>query len=94
MNKSNDYLTDCHSLFLNFEEKYNSNVYTGIARFYYDAFQISIIYDNQIRASVFAERIYKSKIICEDKDSPQIRKMKILIEEISEFRDYDKIENC
>ena len=47
-----------------------------IARLYYDAFQISITHSDQARASVFAQRAYESRVICEGQDNPETQKMK------------------
>lgn len=59
-----------------------------IARLYYDAFQISITPGDQARASVFAKRGHKSRVICEGKDSPKTRKVKNLMERSAGHRNF------
>ncbi len=60
-----------------------------IARFYYDAFQISITHGDQARASVFAERGYTSRVIYEGKDSPETRKVKNLMRRPAGHRNFE-----
>jgi hypothetical protein len=52
--------------------------YAGIlnARVCYDAFQICIAHGDQARASVFAERSYEARVVCEGEDSPETQRMK------------------
>jgi hypothetical protein len=54
--------------------------YAGIlkTRAYYDAFQICIAHGDQARASVFAERSYQARVLCEGEDSPEAARMKSL----------------
>ncbi len=63
MERPDDCLADCHSLLQVLEEEFHRGA--SIARLYYDAFQMSITHGDQARASVFAERGYKSRVICE-----------------------------
>ncbi|PTB34877.1 hypothetical protein M441DRAFT_74731 [Trichoderma asperellum CBS 433.97] len=49
-----------------------------IARLYYDAFHIIIAHGDQARASMFAERAYKARVICEGEDSPETLRVKSL----------------
>jgi hypothetical protein len=65
MDKPNECIADCHSLLLFLEEEYKGSAYAGIARLYYDAFHISITHGDQARASAFAAKGYKSRVICE-----------------------------
>lgn len=62
------------------EEEYHVGAGASIARLYYDAFQISITHGDQARASVFAGRAHKSRVIREGEDSPETRKVKKLME--------------
>ncbi len=80
INRPDDCLADCHSLLQVLEEEYHSGAGASIARLYYDAFQICITHGDQARASVFAGRGYKSRVICEGEDSPETRKVKNLME--------------
>ncbi len=80
MKRPDDCLAGYHSLLQVFEEEYNGDAGALIARLYYDAFQISITHGDQARASRFAERGYKLRVICEGEDSPETRKMKNLME--------------
>ncbi|KUJ17999.1 uncharacterized protein LY89DRAFT_696453 [Mollisia scopiformis] len=49
-----------------------------VARLYYDAFQISIAHGDQARASIFADRAYQARVICEGEDSPETLRVKSL----------------
>ena len=88
MNEPDNCLADCHSLLQVLEEEYHGGAHALIARLYYDAFQISITHGDQARASVFAQRGYKSRVICEGEDSPETRKVKILIENPAGHRNF------
>ena len=80
MNKPDDCLADCHRLRQVLEEEFNGSAGVLFARLYYDAFQISITHGDQARASVFAERGYQSRVICEGEDSPETQEIKNLME--------------
>lgn len=71
-------LGDCHSLLQLLNEEYDGCAGALSARLYYDAFQISIAHGDQARASVFAERAYKVRVICEGEDSPETQRAKSL----------------
>jgi hypothetical protein len=88
INRPDDCLTDCHSLLQVLEEEYAGGASALIARLYYDSFQISITHGDQARASVFAQRGYKSRVICEGEDSPETRKMKNLMENPAGHRNF------
>jgi len=79
MNRPGECLADCYSLLHILDEEYEGSAFALKARLYYDAFQISISHSDQARALVFAERGYKSRIICEGEDSPETQKMKGLM---------------
>lgn len=88
MDRPDDCLADCHSLLQVFEEEYHRGAGASITRLYYDAFQISITHSDQARASVFAERGHKSGVICEGEDSPETRKVKDLMENTADHRNF------
>ena len=88
MNRPDESLADCHSLLQLLEEEYRGDADASIARLYYDAFQISITHGDQARASVFAGRAYKSRVICEGEDSPETRKVKNLIDNPAGHRNF------
>ncbi|KAK0609069.1 SET domain-containing protein 5 [Lasiodiplodia hormozganensis] len=69
-------LNNCHLLLQALEEEYDGCASVLGARLYYDAFQVSITHGDQARASVFAERAYKFRVIGEGEDSPETQKMK------------------
>ncbi|KAF1811002.1 hypothetical protein P152DRAFT_73632 [Eremomyces bilateralis CBS 781.70] len=71
-------LSDCHSLLQVFQEEYDGYAGALIARLYYDAFQVGIAHGDQARASVFAERAYEARVICEGEDSPETQRVKSL----------------
>ena len=78
LNKPDDCLADCYLLHQIVKDEYKGNVGVLDARLYYDAFQISITHGDQARASVFAERGYQSRVMCEGEDSPETIRMKRL----------------
>ena len=80
INRPDDCLADCHSLLQVLDQEYSGGAAALIARLYYDAFQISITHGDQARGRLFAERGYKSRVICEGEDSPETQKMKKLME--------------
>ena len=88
MNKPEDCLTDCHRLLQILEEEYHHGAGAHVARLYYDAFQISITHGDQARASIFAERAYKSRIVCEGEDSPETRRAKDLMDNPAGHRNF------
>jgi hypothetical protein len=88
INKPDNCLADCHSLLQVLKEEYHGGAGALIARLYYDAFQISITHGDQARASVFAQRGHKSRVICEGEDSPETRKVKNLIENPTRHRNF------
>lgn len=87
-NRPDDCLADCHSLLQLLNEEYDGGAVSAIARLYYDAFQISITHGDQARASVFAERAYKSRAICEGEDSSATQKVKKLAEDPAGHRNF------
>lgn len=88
MSKPDDCLADCRCLLQVLEEEYNGGAGALLARLYYDAFQISISHSDQARASVFAERGYRSRVICEGEDSPETQNIKKLIENPAAHRNF------
>ena len=71
-------LVDCHTLLQVLMEEYNGYARGHSARPYYDAFQVSVAHGDQARASLFAERAYEARVICEGEDSPVTQKAKSL----------------
>ncbi|KAL8387084.1 hypothetical protein RB595_010169 [Gaeumannomyces hyphopodioides] len=72
-------LADCALLEQVLREEFEGKPDTGtLARLYYDAFQIVIAHGDQARASVFASRGYKARVICEGKDSPATKQLEAL----------------
>lgn len=78
MNAPHESLWDCFSLLRALEQEFDGHAGAPIARLYYDAFQISIAHGDQARASVFAERAYKVRVVCEGEDSPETLRVKTL----------------
>ena len=78
MNNPQESLRDCFSLFQVLDQEFDGCAGALFARLYYDAFQISIAHGDQARASLFAERAYKARVICEGRDSPETLKVKSL----------------
>ncbi|KAF2804535.1 SET domain-containing protein [Mytilinidion resinicola] len=81
-------LGDCHSLLQVLEEEYGGCATASSARLYYDAFQVSITHGDQARASVFAERAYKARVVCEGEDSPETQRVKSLALKPSEHSSF------
>ncbi|KAF2007393.1 hypothetical protein P154DRAFT_118721 [Amniculicola lignicola CBS 123094] len=71
-------LRDCYSLLQVLEQEFHGGTIPLIAQLYYDAFQISIAHRDQAQASIFAERAYKARVICEGEDSPKTQRIKSL----------------
>ena len=88
MKSPEESLADCHSLLQVLEEEYKGSAGVLIARLYYDAFQISISHGDQARASAFAERGFKSRVICEGEDSPETQRVKSLKENPAGHRSF------
>ena len=88
MTRPDDCLADCHSLLQVLDEEHHRDVGAWIPRLYYDTFQISITHGDQARASVFAERAYKSRVICEGEDSPATQKVKELMKNPAGHRNF------
>ncbi|KAF1837749.1 SET domain-containing protein [Decorospora gaudefroyi] len=63
-------LADCQEMLRLLDEEYDGGSSPPDARLYYDAFQIAITHSDQARASVFGERMYKARVVCEGEDSP------------------------
>lgn len=78
MNSPRESLRDCYLLLQVLEQEFDGGAGALIARLYYDAFQISIAHRDQARASIFAERAYKARVICEGEDSPETLRVKSL----------------
>ena len=81
-------LADCHSLLQVLEEEYKDGAGVLMARVYYDAFQISITHGDQARASAFAEKGYRSRVMCEGEDSPETQQIKSLMENPAKHRNF------
>jgi hypothetical protein len=88
MNKPDDCRAECYLLLQVLKEEYEGDPGALIARFCYDAFQISITHGDQARAILFAERGFQSRVMCEGEDSPETRKIKNLIENQSRHRNF------
>ncbi|KAL3426788.1 set domain-containing protein 5 [Phlyctema vagabunda] len=78
MRSPQESLRDCHSLIQVLDLEFDGCASALVARLYYDAFQISIAHGDQARASTFAERAYKARVICEGEDSPATLRAKAL----------------
>lgn len=65
-------------LFHILEQEFDGYAGVLVARLYYDAFQICIAHKDQIRASMFADKAFKVRLIYEGDDSPETSRMKSL----------------
>ncbi|TGO82514.1 hypothetical protein BPOR_0815g00040 [Botrytis porri] len=64
-------LRDCYSLIQVLDQEFDGCAL--LASLYYDVFQTSIAHRDQARVSIFAERAYKARVICEGEDRPETR---------------------
>lgn len=78
MSDPHESLRNCYSLLQALDQEFGGCARASNARLYYDAFQISIAHGDQARASIFAERAQKARVICEGEDSPETSKVKSL----------------
>ncbi|KAF1981467.1 SET domain-containing protein [Aulographum hederae CBS 113979] len=76
--RPSDTLLNCRELLQALDEEYNGHTGALDARAYYDAFQVCAAHGDQARASVFAERSYQARVICEGEESPETQRMKAL----------------
>lgn len=89
MNRPHDSLAGCQHLLRLIEEEYDGSESLSIAHLYYDAFQISITHGDQARASIFAKRAYDSRVTCEGEDSPETQRMKKLMADPTQHRNFE-----
>ncbi|KAG5982535.1 hypothetical protein E4U55_001755 [Claviceps digitariae] len=78
MNQPSDSLGACHSLLQLLDAEYPGFATALHARMYYDAFQICISHGDQARASIFAEKSYKIRVLCQGKESPETNSVRFL----------------
>ncbi|CAG9988739.1 unnamed protein product [Clonostachys byssicola] len=71
-------LKDCHSLLQVLKAEYGAYPGALAARLYYDAFQISIAHGDKTRASIFAEKSYQARLMCEGNETPEVKRVKML----------------
>jgi hypothetical protein len=79
----------CYRLLKILKDEYKDSAVALVAQLYYDAFQISITHGDQARASIFAERGYQTRLICEGEDSPATQIIKNLMENPTEHRSFE-----
>ena len=89
MSRSDDCLTDYHFLLQVLKKEYHHDAGALIARLYYDAFQISIIYGDQAQVSVFVEREHKLRVICEGENNLEMWKVKNLMKNSAGYRNFE-----
>ncbi|KAF2870234.1 hypothetical protein BDV95DRAFT_496735 [Massariosphaeria phaeospora] len=77
MSNPQEALAACHKLLIVVnEELWDGGSTPLLARLYYDAVQITITHGDQARASVFAQRAYEARVVCDGEDSPETERMK------------------
>ncbi|EPE24556.1 SET [Glarea lozoyensis ATCC 20868] len=81
-------LKACFLMLQLLEAEFKGNAVTLIGRVYYDAFQICIIHGDQARASIFAQRATKYRVICEGEDSPETINIKSLMKTPTQHASY------
>ncbi|KAF5251272.1 hypothetical protein FANTH_3564 [Fusarium anthophilum] len=72
-------LKSCLSLLYTLEEEYGACSVQHSARVYYYAFQICIAHGDVDRATTFAERSYRAKVICGGEDNVETLRLKTLV---------------
>lgn len=80
MRMPNTSLADCRLLLDILTSEHGDSGLPLIARLHYTAFQICIAHGDQARATIFAQRAYEARVLCEGEDSPLTGKMKRLME--------------
>jgi hypothetical protein len=78
VNAPEDSLRECQTLLSLLKTEYQGYPGALVARLYYDAFQISVAHGDQARASVFAQRSYEARLICEGNDTPEAKRAQAL----------------
>ncbi|CAJ0540950.1 Ff.00g078060.m01.CDS01 [Fusarium sp. VM40] len=73
-------LSNCRSLLQVLKEEFENCTTILVARANYDAFQIAVVHGDEARGSVFAERAYQIRLLCEGGDSPDTERMQQLAE--------------
>ena len=58
----------------------------GIARAYYDAYQIAVHFSDERRAKVYAQMAWEARCVAEGEASPTAMKMKRAVEERRDFQ--------
>ncbi|CAH0019797.1 unnamed protein product [Clonostachys rhizophaga] len=81
-------LKDCHSLLQLLKAEYRGYPGALAARLYYDASQISIAHGDKARASIFAEKSYEARLMCEGGETPEAKKVKMLATNPSNHRSF------
>ncbi|KAF2668075.1 SET domain-containing protein [Microthyrium microscopicum] len=74
--KRTECLKACKDMVQLLEEEFSDAAVVLNARVYYDAFQVSVANCDEARASIFAQKAYEARVICEGEDSPETQKMK------------------
>ena len=85
-NRPEESLRDCHSLLQILKQELDGCPGILAARMYYDALQVAIAHGDQARASVFADRAHKFRVLGEGEDSPEARTMHNLARKPSKHR--------
>jgi hypothetical protein len=88
VNEPEEALADCRRLLRVLDEEFKGGAGALVGRLYYDAFQICITHGDQARASIFAERGYRARVLCEGEDSPETQNIKKLMEKPSGHRNF------
>jgi hypothetical protein len=78
MSSPHESLRDCYSMLQVLKQEFERSACAMFPRLYYDPFQISIAHGDQARASIFAERAHKARVICDGDDSPETLRVKSL----------------
>lgn len=73
-----DCLRDCYSMLQLLREEFNGYIGTLGARVYYEAFKICVAHGDEARGSVFAERAYILRRVCDGDDVSETQEMKAL----------------
>lgn len=76
MRRPNESLSNCLKLLQILKAEFDDGAGPLNARLYYDAFQVSIAHGDLARASIFADKAYQARVVCEGEDSPETQRVK------------------
>ena len=83
-------LKNCLSLLQILQAEYDDGVEPLNGRLYHDAFQVSISHGDQARASIFADKAYQARVVCEGEDNPETQRVKAFTLKPAAHADFER----